>query len=201
MSLASNTLEAARSAFYHLAESQAESAAAQARLITTLPVFRAYMTDTRLAHDAATLDAMTDEYRRRLRAQFCILTDRTGRWTATPGWRAGSTVPPAMRSSIGSAVSGRAHHDIVAVDAVLFLVVSEPASFAEETLGTLTFGYALTTRSPASWLTSRTPRSTPSPATTCPEAVCRRPNACRWRRRWGTIGRRVTRGVSRRPSG
>jgi PAS domain S-box-containing protein len=143
MSLASNTLEAARTAFYHLAESQAESAAAQARLITTLPVFRAYMTDTRLAGDAASLDAMTEEYRRRLRAQFCILTDRTGRWTATPGWRAAAAVPPAMRSSIDSAVNGSSHHDIVAVDAVLFLIVSEPASFAEETLGTLTFGYAL----------------------------------------------------------
>jgi len=94
MSLASNTLEAARSAFYHLADSQAESAAAQARLIAALPVFRAYMTDTRLARDSATLEAMTDEYRRRLKAQFCILTDRTGRWTAAPGLARGNGASP-----------------------------------------------------------------------------------------------------------
>jgi PAS domain S-box-containing protein len=142
-SMASNELEEARSAFYYLAASRAEFAAAQTRLITKLPVFRAHMNDERLAGDAATLDAMADEYRRQLKARFCILTDRAGRVTATPGWPARTTPPPAMQSSIDAARAGVAHHDIVAIDATLFLIVSEPALFAEEVLGTLTVGYAL----------------------------------------------------------
>jgi PAS domain S-box-containing protein len=143
MSLASENMEAARSAFYHLADSRAEFAAAQTRLITALPVFRAYMTDSRLASDAATLGAMADHYRLQLEAQFCILTDRTGLWTASPGWAAGQIPPAAMRSTIDGAVKGGARHDIVSIDNKLFLIVSEPARFAEEILGTLTVGYEL----------------------------------------------------------
>jgi PAS domain S-box-containing protein len=144
MTLASENLEGARSAFYHLADSRAEFAAAQTRLITALPVFRAYMTDSRLASDEATLDAMADEYRVQLKAQFCILTDRTGHWTASPGWPAPHQTPPAaMRSTIEGAVNGSSRHDIVAIDHKLFLIVSEPALFAEEILATLTVGYEL----------------------------------------------------------
>jgi PAS domain S-box-containing protein len=143
LSLASENLEAARSAFYHLADSRAEFASAQTRLITALPVFRAYMTDTRLAADEATLKAMADEYRLQLKAQFCILTDRAGLWTASPGWPASQSPSEAVRSTIGGAVKGSARHNIVSIDNKLFLIVSEPARFAEEILGTLTVGYEL----------------------------------------------------------
>ena len=88
---ASDTLEAARSAFYVLVRRQIEFAAAQTRLITGLPVFRAHISDARLARDGATLDAMVDEYRKQLKAQFCILTDRKGNWTSSPGWPPGET--------------------------------------------------------------------------------------------------------------
>ena len=143
MSLASDDLEVARSGFYRLAAKHAEFAAAQVRLITTLPVFRAHMTDRAVAADVATLDAMTDEYRQRLGAQFGILTNRTGTWMAQPGWPEGQTPPSGLRSSIGAAVQKQGHHDIVAIRDTLFLVVSEPAVFGEEILGTLTIGFAL----------------------------------------------------------
>jgi PAS domain S-box-containing protein len=143
MSLASDALASARSAFYHLVESRAESAAAQTRLITSLPVFRAHMVDVRLAADEATLDAMAEGYRRQLGAQFFVLTDRAGLWTAQPGWPVGHAPPQRMRDGIGVAARGHAHRDIIAIDNILFLIVSEPASFADEILGTVTVGYAL----------------------------------------------------------
>ena len=44
---ASTDLDAARSAFYQLVDDRAEFTAAQAALVTALPVFRAHMTDSR----------------------------------------------------------------------------------------------------------------------------------------------------------
>ena len=81
---ASLDLETARVTFDHLVASQAVSAAAQARLITALPVFRAHMTDSRLASDAATMLAMADEYRQQLGTEFCIVTDRDGTHPVSP---------------------------------------------------------------------------------------------------------------------
>src|SRR6202048_2684486 len=142
---ASLDLETARGTFYHLIVNQAASAAAQARLVTALPVFRAHMTDSRLASDAATMIAMADEYRQRLGAEFCIVTDRNGAWLGSPGWPAeakGWTIQPLVTS----AIEGASRHDLLAIEGRLFLAVSEPARFAEETLGTFTVGYALDDR-------------------------------------------------------
>jgi PAS domain S-box-containing protein len=140
---ASDALQSARSAFYVLVRRQIDFAAAQTRLITALPVFRAHMVDLRLAGDRATLDAMVDEYRSQLNAQFCILTDRNGTWTSSPGWPAGEAAPAGVRASIAAAAAGRSHHEILSIGRHLVLAVSEPALFAEEVLGTFTVGYAL----------------------------------------------------------
>src|SRR5262249_14330743 len=59
-------LEAARSAFYRLQDDREEFAAAQATLVTQLPVFRAHLTDSRLANDVATVQVLADEYRQQL---------------------------------------------------------------------------------------------------------------------------------------
>ena len=143
MAQASDALDAARSAFYVLVSRQIGFAAAQARLITALPVFRAHIIDARLAGDRATLDAMVDEYRRQLNAQFCILTDQNGIWMSSPGWPSGEARSTAVASSVAAAVSNRSHHEILSIGHHLVLVVSEPALFAEEVLGTFTVGYAL----------------------------------------------------------
>jgi diguanylate cyclase (GGDEF)-like protein len=140
---AAEDLETARTAFYRLTASRAAFAATQSRLITALPIFRAHMTDVRLASDLATLDAMADEYRDRLNAQFCIVTDRNGRWIGSPGWSAVEQPPAAVLSGIEAALAGNPHHSIASIDNRLFLVVFEPARFAEEILGSLTAGYLL----------------------------------------------------------
>jgi PAS domain S-box-containing protein len=142
---ASLDLETARVTFYRLIANQAASAAAQARLITALPVFRAHMTDSRLASDAATIFAMADEYRQQLGAEFCIVTNRDGSWIGSPGWP-GQDRRSTIQPLVTSAIEGASRHDLLSIEGRLFLVVSEPARFAEETLGTFTVGYALDDR-------------------------------------------------------
>ena len=61
---AEDELDAARSAFSSLMENRAASSIALTTLVTELPVFRAHLTDARLAEDRPTIDAMADGYRR-----------------------------------------------------------------------------------------------------------------------------------------
>ena len=139
---AEGDLDTARSAFYGLTEDRAEFASAQAALVTALPVFRAHMTDQMLAEDAATLEAMADGYRQQLKADFAIVANRQGRWTAAPGWPNGEVVPPALTAVMTNAAV-RSSRDILPLANRLYLVVSTPARFADEVLGTLTVGYSL----------------------------------------------------------
>ncbi len=139
----SSDLEAARTAFYRLADDRAEFASAQSALVTALPVFRAHMADTRLAQDLATLETMVDGYRQQLKADFAIVGDPHGNWTTRPGWPGGIPPSPAIVATIAEATAGRSARGIVARTDGLFLVVSEPARFADELLGTFTVGYAL----------------------------------------------------------
>jgi len=138
---ASNELEAARSAFYRLQDDRAEFAAAQTALVTTLPVFRAHLTDPRLSGDLATLQVMADEYRLQLKAAFCIVTGRA--FTVMSGWTSGGQPPADIAQLIAAAAAGHPRQSIAIVDCQPFIVVSEPARFADETLGTLTVGYPL----------------------------------------------------------
>jgi PAS domain S-box-containing protein len=140
---ASSDLEDARSAFYRLVDSRADFAAAQTRLIIALPVFRSVMINPIIANDIATLTETTDSYRRDLDADFAILTDPTGKPTTKPGWPPSLSLPPGLQASIGGAAAGQSRRDIVPIQGKLFLVTSEPAKFADEVLGTITFGFAL----------------------------------------------------------
>ena len=139
---ASSELVAARSAFYRIEDDRAEFAAAQAALVTALPVFRAYI-GSRLADDVASMQVMTDDYRQQLKAAFCIVSGRDGAWTSSSGWTRGIEPPASMLRMIAASAAGQPRRDLAEVSDRLFLVVSEPARFAEETLGTLTVGYAL----------------------------------------------------------
>ena len=140
---ASNDLTAAQSAFYLLQDDRAGFAAAQTALVTTLPVFRSYMTDTRLTADIATMQGMADQYRHELKAAFCIVNARSGKRLATSGWPEGVSVPDSIDRLIAGAVGGQSQQTITNVGNGLFLVVSEPARFSEETLGALTVAYPL----------------------------------------------------------
>jgi signal transduction histidine kinase len=136
-------VDAARVVFHQLLQARAASAAALIQLVTTLPVFRAHLTDVRLVRDRATMLAMADDYRVQLHADFCVVTDARGRASANAGWLAGQTLPAGVRTIIAVALKGQSRADILAVDDRLFLVVGEPAQFAEETLGSMIIGFRL----------------------------------------------------------
>ena len=120
------------------------AAAAQIRLIAELPVFRAHMIDVTLANDVATIEALTDHYRAQLGSDFCLVTDPAGRWLGQAGWPANARCAGA-RCWPASMKRARTDRDraILTIDNQLYLVVFEPASFADEVLGTLVAGYRL----------------------------------------------------------
>jgi signal transduction histidine kinase len=88
---------------------------------------------------------MAEEYRGKLGADFCVVTDARGKWIGEPGW-ASARSRQALVASIDEARRGRSVDDIVAMPDSLYLVVSEPARFAEEVLATMTVGYKLDDR-------------------------------------------------------
>jgi predicted signal transduction protein with EAL and GGDEF domain len=146
-SRASAEIGAARGAFYSLLESRAAAAMAQTLLVTELPVFRAHLTDSRLARDHATIDAMVDGYRRQLDADFAIVSDAEGAWLANPGWPIEARPRPVeLTGAIDEARRGANAHALAGSGTELYLLVAVPARFAEEVLGTLTVGYRLTDR-------------------------------------------------------
>jgi PAS domain S-box-containing protein len=142
MTRAASDLAAAQAAFTHLVSTQSELVAAQTRLITGLPVFRAYMTDSRLTGDVATMEAMAEMYREELDAAFTIVSDRRGHWLASPGLPADAS-RDRLEALVKATAAGRKQREILALAGSLFIVVTEPATFADEVLGTLTTGYAL----------------------------------------------------------
>jgi PAS domain S-box-containing protein len=136
-------LLAAKTAFDRLIKSRARFAAAQARLIAELPGFRAHMDPSSpAAGDTATISAMAEDYRRKLAADFCIVTDARGRPIVDPGKNSRASQPH-PGDAIDSARGGQSAYDIVAFEQSLYLIVSEPAMFADEVLGTITTGYKL----------------------------------------------------------
>ena len=142
---AEDELDVARSAFSSLLESRETSSIALATLVTELPVFRAHLTDARLAQDRPTVDAMADGYRLQLDATFVVVTNADGTWLANPGWAdAGTPAPAPLERLLDAARHGTSGAAIVGRGGELFLAVSVPARFADEVLGTLTTGYRLT---------------------------------------------------------
>jgi signal transduction histidine kinase len=139
----SEDLEAARTTFDQLLQTRVQSVEALTRLIITLPVFRAHMSDVRLYDDAATMNVMADDYRMRLGATFCVVTDAAGNYLGSSGWPTDHNRPDALGASVAAAVGGRSSSAVVSTNDQLFIVVSEPARFAEEVLGSMTVGYVI----------------------------------------------------------
>ena len=141
---AGDELAVARTAFSSLLDNRAASAIAITNLVTELPVFRAHLTDARLAADRPTVGAMVDGYRRQLEADFAIVTNGEGEWLASPGWEGAVAVAAPLRDLVTDATHGTSGVDVIVRQQQLYLVVSVPARFMDEVLGTLTVGYHLT---------------------------------------------------------
>jgi len=139
---AADELGVARTAFASLLENRAASAIALTTLVTELPVFRAHLTDARLASDRPTVQAMADGYRRQLEADFAVVTNGQGTWLASPGLPTAG--PHALGALVDDATTGTSAAEILVLDRNLFLVVSAPARFSDEIIGTLTVGFRLT---------------------------------------------------------
>ena len=139
----SNDLEVAHAAFNQSLDTRATAVTALTRLVTALPIFRAHLTDGRLSTDVATMTAMVDDYRQQLGAEFSVVTDRRGVWLASPGWPRTALPPASLASAVERATLGQSRRGVIPIDGQLFLVISEPARFSEEILGTLTVGYVL----------------------------------------------------------
>lgn len=137
-------LESARTAFYSLLESRANAAHTLTTLVTELPIFRAHLIDTRLAADRATVEQMADGYRRQLGGSFAIVTDREGRWLASPGWPSKQLDTVPLMEAVTTARRGSRVRVFLDAGDALYLVVAAPARFADEILGTLVVGYELT---------------------------------------------------------
>jgi signal transduction histidine kinase/ActR/RegA family two-component response regulator len=141
---AEDDLAASRSAFDNLVASRAAFALSSARVfVSAQPYFRAWLYNVTNEVERATLVGMADEYRLSLGASFAILTDQNGRWSGHPGWPDATPHPSAVDAGVKAALHGESRSEIVSEGSALYLAVTVPARFAEETLGTITVGYPL----------------------------------------------------------
>src|SRR6185503_12488228 len=103
-----------------------------------------HLTDSRLAADRATVEQMADEYRRQLGAAFAVVTDRDGRWLASPGWPSKQVETAPLLDAVSAARRGGRTRTFIEAGDALYLVIAAPARFADEVLGTFIVGYELT---------------------------------------------------------
>jgi signal transduction histidine kinase len=133
--------DAAKQAFDRLLDRRGESAASQSRLITELPVFRAHLSDPRLASDDATIQALADQYRVSVTADFVLVATADGTWRGRSNWPI-ATAPDWMSiagSTRPAAPEGR--RTLVTLADGVYLVILEPARFVDEVLGWMAIGY------------------------------------------------------------
>ena len=136
-------LSSARAAFEHLITTTAETADREIGQITSLPVFRSYMASTDLSSDRNSMEAMAKEYCGVLSASFCVVTSAGGTWLASPDElrsQDGTSLPESIPRQ---AVTRERTRAILAIDRRLYLVVSRPAIFDKEVLGSFTSAYRL----------------------------------------------------------
>jgi signal transduction histidine kinase len=138
--------DAAKQAFDRLLERRGESATTQSRLITGLPVFRAHLSDPRIAGDDATIQALADEYRTSVAADFLLVATADGIWRGRSNWPGGAS--PDWRTLSGTAGPGATdgRRTLVALSDGVYLVVLEPARFLDEVLGWMAIGYRIDDR-------------------------------------------------------
>ena len=138
--------DAAKVAFDRLIERRGEFGTSQSRLITELPVFRAHLSDPRIAGDRATIQALADQYRSSAGADFLLVATGDGTWAGRSNWPNGpdpdwAALPGGRPPDPPGSVRG-----LVLLSDGVYLVVLEPARFVDEVLGWLAVGYRLDDR-------------------------------------------------------
>jgi signal transduction histidine kinase len=135
--------DAAKQAFDRLLERRGEFAASQSRLITELPVFRAHLSDPRIAADEATIQALADQYRTSVSADFLLVATADGAWRGRSNWPAAS--PPDWMTLTGAPRPDgwQGRRNLVVLADGVYLAVLEPARFVDEVLGWMAIGYRL----------------------------------------------------------
>jgi predicted signal transduction protein with EAL and GGDEF domain len=136
-------LEVARQAFDTLLDSRLASAIDVAELVTQLPVYRAHFAEPRAARSA--MNAAAEAHRRRMQADFAIVSAADGSWLGSAGWADGSGAGVnVVRDAQRVARRGQATGALVQDQDRLFVAVAVPARDGEAIVGTLTAGFRLT---------------------------------------------------------
>jgi signal transduction histidine kinase len=135
--------DAAKIAFDRLIDQRGAFATRQSRLITELPVFRAHLSDPRLAADAATMQALADQYRGGVSADFMLVGMADGVWVGRSNWPDGATPDWTRLAGTARPSEARGTRRLVVLADGVYLVVLEPARFVNEVLGWLAVGYRL----------------------------------------------------------
>ena len=139
-------LAAIQSAFAHLVDSRAASSHVQARLLLAQPLLLATIDALRggVGHeantDAATFASSLEGYRGEFGAAFVLVTDERANRLAAAGDPIGWST---QGQTITAARAGTSAHVVTVLGDRMFLVVSEPARFIDEVIGTFTAGYDL----------------------------------------------------------
>ena len=135
---------AAHGAFDRLVDARTESASRQLRLVVELPAVRQSLGVTAAEGVAVPQAAsLTENYCRKIGAQFCVITDPRGRWlgqTNAPRDRASRS---AIASVIDNARLGRSSKGVVSLVEGPAMVVAEPARAGADVIGALAAGYRL----------------------------------------------------------
>jgi signal transduction histidine kinase len=135
--------DAAKVAFDRLIEHRGAFATSQSRLITELPIFRAHLSDPRVAADGATMQALADEYRASVGADFLLVATAGGSWVGQSNWPAGSAPDWLLLTGAPRPQAAEGRRRLVVLADGIYLVVLEPARFVDEVLGWLAVGYRL----------------------------------------------------------
>jgi PAS domain S-box-containing protein len=140
---ASHDVTTAQAAFNTLITSRAESARKESKLITSLPVFRAYMQSPKIRVDRQTMLLMAKDYCHELSAVICVVTSADGTWLATVGIEKSREASRVFDVFIDSALDDQPVWRNATFDGSLYLVVSQPAHYADEILGSFVAAYRL----------------------------------------------------------
>lgn len=130
----------AKRSFDQLLASRSDFARAQLELIAELPAFLASMGNSQIRADEPTMSAMAAHYRAQLQADLCVVSDNLGH---PLGHAAAGRTDLRWIDPITSGDAAQSPSSIRELGGDLYLVVSVPAVFASEPLGTLTAAYRL----------------------------------------------------------